>query len=227
MPVIALQASNKNAKKVNFFLLHSFIPKTGGTALLNFFRKNGATIFFDSVNNLLSNPTVGILNCPTQHFHYELLNNLFNLDRMNYSFTIVRNPIDRIKSDYVWSQRGRLKQGEGVNFDQWVDQIFKAYQKNPFVLDNHIRPQVEFVGPSIKRVFKYESGLDLVVQEIFKELGLVLRNPILLEKENTGESYLPDGMRSKDIQMKPETMEKIVEFYVKDFETFGYKKADS
>ena len=222
MPVIQLRLNREQSEPVNIHILHSFVPKTGGTAILNYFKKNGAMVYFDSINNALSFPKVGVLKCPTQHFHYELLDSMFNIDKFISSFSIVRNPIDRIRSDYVWSQRGVIAGGSPVSFDDWVDYVFAKYQSNPFILDNHIRPQSEFIGPKIKTIYKYEEGLNTVVESIFKDLKIQTIKPVEIERLNTSEEYLSNGLKASDIEIKSATKDKIMKFYEADFKTFDY-----
>ena len=226
MPIIKLKVPRKQdqGKFVAVHLLYSSIPKTAGTAVLGYFRKLDAEFYFDKVNNPLAEPRFGILKCPSQHFHYDLLDSIFNIEAVDFSFSIVRNPFDRIKSDYVWSQRQLAKGGEMIPFDDWVTQVFEKYQSNPYFMDNHLRPQSEFVGPKIKRVFKYEDGMEQIISEVFKECKITISSgEIKLPKKNTSQEYLPEGMSMEDIKMSDETRKKIVKFYKDDFKNFGYE----
>lgn len=58
--------------KNNLKVLYVHIPKTGGTYIEDLFRQNGFDVkFWES--NLLG----GALRCSPQHYHHELLNNIF------------------------------------------------------------------------------------------------------------------------------------------------------
>ena len=51
------------------------------------------------------------------------------------------------------------------DFDGWVGAILAACRANPYICDNHIRPQADFVVPG-HRLFDFGAGLDPVVRWI-------------------------------------------------------------
>ncbi len=50
-------------------------------------------------------------------------------------------------------------------FDAWVAKVFADQLDDPYLSDNHIRPQVEFTGPDVK-IFLFEEGLEQVLRWI-------------------------------------------------------------
>ena len=150
------------------YVLFSHVPKAGGTTIEHMFAANGwARHLFDDGNGSTINPA---LKCSPQHWHATMLENVCNLSRMAYSFCIVRNPVDRILSEYRW----RVKYfGVTKSADEWIPEALAAYAANPFVHDNHIRPQCEFIVAGM-RVFRLESGVDAIVREISSALGIGL-----------------------------------------------------
>lgn len=199
--------------------MHAFIPKTGGTALINYVKELGFDVYFHNENN----PIIGLVKCPTQHFQYDLLEQCFNLQKFSYSFSIVRNPLDRLKSDYVWLFRNRQDKSRLPSFDEFTDRAFREYERNPFVFDNHIRPQYQFVGEHIRRVFKYEDGLNSICGEIFRDCGLKMKAEIAIKSVNSSEEYLGKNRSSQSIEVEKSTRDKIYRFYERDFEQFDYK----
>jgi hypothetical protein len=177
----------------------------------------GAEVFFGREYNKL----VGLIKCPTQHFDYNILNNLVNMEAFHYRFTIVRHPVEKLKSDFIWSTR-TLKQNERPTFADWFENCQRQFQKNKYFLDNHIRPQVEFVGPDVK-VYKYEDGLNSIVKNIFSDLRISLDKDIDIPLLNTSAEYLKDGQRSRDVIVLDSEMKKIREIYARDFEMFEYQ----
>ena len=217
MPVIRIM--NREAMVTALF---SFVPKTGGTALVEFFRKTGFEIFFYDENN----PIVGLLKVPTQHFQYDLLDDIFNIEAFNHSFAIVRNPLDRIKSDYVWWYRDHFGRTRVPSFDEWVPFVFAQYAENPYILDNHIRPQHMFSGPKLAKTYRYEDGLEAIFTDVCEACGLVVDRGRLdedakfIDRINGSEAYLGDGRTSADIEASDATVQKIRDFYRQDYEAF-------
>jgi hypothetical protein len=222
MPVITIPVDIKTKEPRFIHILQSFIPKSGGTSIINYFQGTGCKVSFGNYNNYLAAPDVNILKCPGQHFHYSMLENMFNMENFNYSFSIVRNPFARMKSEYVWAHRDALRAGNAGSFDAFVKFVFDKYPSNPFINHNHIRPQHEFVGPGIKKIFKFEEGLNNIIQALFKEVKISSPAPVDIKKSNAGEDYLPGGLSSSTIEMTPETKGMILKFYEKDFESFSY-----
>ncbi len=214
MPTILFE--NQGVKRVALF---SFVPKTGGSALIRFFQMIGARAFLHTENNEISS----LLKCPSQHFHYELLDEVYRLDRFHFSFMVVRNPVDRAKSDYLWSFRKLKDRASLPSFEQWFRAMIEQYRKDPYAFDNHIRPQHEFGGPAIRKVYKYEDGLEHVAIDVLKNLNLAFSKDEggrFVPRENTAEQYFGQGMKSADVPVSAEALALLKEFYRKDFESF-------
>ena len=81
------------------------------------------------------------LPCPPQHFPGPLLERLFRGDDFDYAFIIVRNPVYRMFSEYRYR---RKLEGVTDGFSEWLDSALEGFKKDPYHLQNHMRPQVEF-----------------------------------------------------------------------------------
>lgn len=216
MPVILIEKGNVKASS-----LFSFVPKTGGSALVKFFSEIGCRVFFHNENNAI----IGLLKAPSQHFHYEFLDKVFDIERFVFSFSVVRHPLARSRSDYLWAMRSIEDVAKAPSFDQWVSAILDRYQKDPFVFDNHIRPQSDFIGNKIKRVYFYEDGLEAAALDVIESMGFsvnVDRSQRFVPKSNTSEDNLRERGRilEEKAQASPETINKLHEFYRRDFERF-------
>lgn len=216
MPVILIEKDNKKAAS-----LFSFVPKTGGSALIKFFSGVGCRVFFHNENNSI----IGLLKAPSQHFHYEFLDKIFDIDKFSFSFSVVRHPLARSKSDYLWAMRNIEDVSKAPSFDQWFSAIVDEYQKNPFVFDNHIRPQSDFIGNKIKKVYRYEDGLEAAALDVIGSMGFsvnVDRSRRFVPKSNTSEGNLRERgeVLEEKAQASPEAITKLQEFYRKDFERF-------
>src|ERR1700722_5127549 len=123
-------------QKNNVSILFVHIPKAGGTRVENFFRQLGWKVsLFDGGQVKPSLNTVSW--CSPQHFHATILKNIFNINRFEYCFAIVRNPIDRIKSEVRWR---KAYFNPAIEPEQWIENALLSYGSNPFIHDNHIRP---------------------------------------------------------------------------------------
>lgn len=195
---------------VDILFIH--IPKAAGTTVEEVFcnhffsmsyrrgGKFGPVIAFDRQNK-----------CSPQHMHADLLEKHFHHRRFAETFCVVRHPLDRFISEFKFRFDTHDIAKAGLN--GFAEQVLAEYPDNPFLLDNHIRPQTEFIWRECK-VFKLEDGLD----KMFAQLSATLAEPLL-----------PSGKRfmlSKHIETEPlsaRNRDRIIEFYRQDFETFGYE----
>ena len=200
----------KNGKKALF--IH--IPKAAGTTIEDAFvdagfemsyrrgGKYGALNDLDKANG-----------CSPQHLHANLLDKCLSDHSFDVSFTVVRHPLERMISEYKFRTESRNSFALGKSLDEFADTALSEFQNNPLFLDNHIRPQVQFLWNSCK-VLKLENGLD--------ELSELVSNLINEDVSFSG----PPKMRSKksaQMQFSVEVEAKLRQFYTDDFKMFGYE----
>ncbi len=150
-------------------VLYIHVPKTGGTSVEHFLTANGfAAEYLDAGG-------AGSLNsyrrCPPQHMHAQQLMAILRPWRCGYVFATVREPLARIVSEY----RMRARTQDGFpRLPAWVDQSLKRYAEDPYIFENHLRPQVEFIIPGCD-VFRQEDGIGAgLVERIEARLDTVL-----------------------------------------------------
>ncbi|MEJ1160336.1 sulfotransferase family 2 domain-containing protein [Prosthecomicrobium sp. N25] len=195
-------------KGINVLFMH--IPKTGGTAIANAFRKTDVRV------SLLSTQLHGTsphrFPCSPQHFHAEAVRHLFADGYFDLRVTVVRHPVDRILSEYRMHMRSVLAAGVAIpDFAIWLDFFLRRSREEPYVKDNHLRPQVNFVEPGTE-VFRYEDGLAPVISRISEVLGLP--RPPSADRVNVGADVRAD--------VGPDCLARIRNHYAADFERFGY-----
>lgn len=83
-------------------------------------------------------------------------------------FTVVRDPVARMVSEYRYQRDGRLTGPFGrpvrrLGFSAWLRLMFALSDRNPYTHDNHFRPQVAFLPPGGAHVFRLEDGLQPVL----------------------------------------------------------------
>ena len=191
-------------------VLYVHVPKTAGSAVGAFFRKNGFQVHyfdnggFQSVNRYRR--------CSPQHMHAEPILSILRPERFNYVFMTVRDPIQRLLSEF--RMRSRLNK-DTVGLPAWFDWTMKRYLEDGYVWDNHIRPQMEFLLPNCE-VFRQEDGLgDTFVQLVEERLSIVLKHRTI-GVVNKGEATDLDP--ADVIKVEP----RVRQFYRQDYLTFGY-----
>lgn len=205
------QYRNKEAEKT-FLFIH--VPKTGGTAIETFFRGVGLTGYFDPPTYM---PVRRYLKVPPTHYDYDMLQRLFELDSL-YSFAVVRNPVNRMISQYKWALEKSTMASTfaQMNFSEFIHMMFAEYKKNENLLSGHYKPQVRFVGEKVTRVFRYEEGLDAIIRRVLEDLGFKPQDDLKIPVVNnsTPRTVVPS---ESDIQA-------IRDLYAEDFSAFGYNE---
>lgn len=196
-------------------VLFVHVPKTGGSSVERLFIASGWKARY-----LDRKVGVGTANwlrrCSPQHMHADMLNLLFRLDRFDLVFMTVRDPIARFRSEYSMRHRDDLRTDSGL-VDAWTDQAFAKYADNPFIHDNHLRPQSEFRVAGAE-VYKLEDGLDRAVADLRQRFGLELDEEIPHHMSRAKQSGIP----SEQVQISAETDKRLRDFYRDDFALFGY-----
>lgn len=207
--------------RINNRLLHLVhIPKTGGAGVTDYMRKKGDVALYSREQLAWAQST-------PQHLEFDVSRALIPEGFADELFAIMRDPLARLLSEYRYrvtrhsSQNpvlGRLAFSEGMKveldwneefqgtFEEWVDLVFMRYKEDPRVCDNHIRPQIDFIGSNMK-VFLFERGL----QKVYRWIDKIA---------DTQEVFTPlDRNESKkfDIEISDETNIKIRKLYEDDY----------
>jgi Sulfotransferase family len=193
-------------------VLFVHVPKTGGSAVEDAFSDAGWDVHFLD-RRARRHPVSQLRRCSPQHMHAALLDQVLRLDRMDAVLTVVRDPLARFRSEYLWRHR-RDPDLDPLAVEAWGRRRLERYAVDPFVRDNHIRPQAEFLLPGA-RVHRYEDGLQTAVDDLGGVEGLP---PPPRVAPAPGEG----AHRSADVPLTA-TLEALLRaFYREDFERFGY-----
>lgn len=94
--------------------------------------------------------------------HKQIIIETLDLSRFDLIFTVMRNPIDRMRSEFAWRHPGFLDEVfTEKQVEDWWFYHKELFRRDPFHLDNHFRPQTDFILPKAK-VFRFEADLDSV-----------------------------------------------------------------
>lgn len=194
-------------------ILFIHVPKAAGTTIeenflqLDFtmtYRRGGRygkLNMFDKVNG-----------CSPQHMHAALLDRHFDSGNFDWIFTIVRNPLDRLVSEYNF-RKTTMKNFEFKRFDDWILHAFSCFESNPFIYDNHLRPQSEFIWGETE-VYKLESELNI----LFDKISSIADT----KKKFDAKSYMTSNKFQNTKNISRSSRKLIEDFYSHDFEYFGY-----
>lgn len=193
----------------NHRLLFIHIPKTGGSSIEEAMHVIGPL-------RMRTKAIPVSLRVPPEHFRYADYVALLGRDFFSYAFAVVRNPYDRLESEYrmrsILASQGLW--GTLPEFSVWLEGVLESTRRDRSYLANHFRPQVEFLSSNV-RVFKYEATLGTALSQVGNETGVYLELPqkrYLSSKEFRGRIH----WHGHDVQA-------VNEFYRADFEVLGYK----
>lgn len=188
------------ADKIVLFI---HIPKTGGSSVEKVLRMAGG------IQALVSSDYRRFGTCNPQHFHAEMLERIAPPSFYDYSFVVARNPVDRIISEY---KMRKSSNPDLPPFGIWLGNVFARFETNRFALDNHLRPQVDFVTRQCE-VFRFEDGISSICKTVLQRAGIVFDF-----------GAMPHERKSANISVEPsdEDIERIAAFYQADFHEFGY-----
>jgi len=183
------------------------IPKTAGTSVEQFLIDKGRNeISFRGVNN----------NRSMHHYSSLKLQKIIPLKfNQYYKFSIVRNPYDRLLSEYYWTPVPNLGYKYGktkADFLYNITHIIKNKKYNENIYYDHFIPQYRFVYHYKKllvdQIFKFED-LEWVVGYLKKKLNINMDFPLL------NKSIKKDGWTENQKR-------KIYNLYKDDFRIFNY-----
>ena len=149
------------AKRVLF--IH--IPKTGGSSIVDWLRGKGMSSLYGLIHS-------NTCRCNPQHFTWADIKFLYPDHLWDFAFTIVRNPYDRLVSEYNWRlQQDNVLNKNLIDFERWLLFLSERLRKDPFVLDNHLRPQGDYLSERLT-IFRFEDGLEKIAGEICSKLEI-------------------------------------------------------
>jgi len=206
MPIFSREGRN---------LLFVHVPKTGGSTIERIFKRSGWTTYF------LETRATGadlfpLRRCSPQHYQAELLRELIDVSRFDVRFMIVRDPVARFRSEYLM-RNTKDPRTDAASVEAWADRAFTRYRTNPYVFDNHLRPQHEFRLDGVT-VHRLEDGMEAVMEDLNTRLQLDLDPKI----PHTMHSSKRAGVSSSAVELSPSLVDRLTEFYARDYEELGY-----
>jgi len=157
--IIITKSNNNNLEFVH-------IPKTGGTAIEILGLKNGIEWGSKKINklNVIKNED----NCSLWHNSTQ---EFIDSD----TFVVVRNPYERIVSEYNYRET-ECKNNDEEHMNNWIQQKIRQSYSDPHLYDNHFLPMSTYVydkngNKKIDHVLKYEN-LNKDIEFLFKTYNI-------------------------------------------------------
>lgn len=172
------------------------IPKSGGTSVWNAFNEAGHRVnFFDG--SFWHEKERRWHKSSPQHISRRDLEVLFSKGFFDYSFAIVRSPIDRFLSAF---NHNRNRIGRRVDIDRFIKMMeLRNKEKSDFfgkVFDNHFVPSCHFVLEDTQ-IFYLEDGMEHIFSEINFRFGLNLNRIPAKNAKNYTQKKIHDSIIKK------------------------------
>lgn len=191
------------------------IPKCGGSSIVEAFRDAQYSITMQ----MSGLPPQACLKVSPQHLTASAIKTFVNFEAFEDIFTIVRNPYERLMSEYRWQMRSHRNLDELPNFNSWVVKQLDSARTDQSYADNHIRPMVDFLSDlHLIRIFRYEAGLSAVLEYFMPEM--LFEAPALGTLKRSAE--IVPGLEVSISSLSQETLDDVNDFYSKDFDEFSY-----
>lgn len=186
------------------------IPKTGGVSIVFTYSEYqwGHLADRDKVREKI--PHYDLRDCgpPCSFWHHHGL--IETLYQGSHTFCVIRNPLDRILSEYRFQNLPDHVSSLNATLAQWKMDV----AENPFSHDNHLTPQHLF-AEKCNHVLLLDDHLEQSVQRLVEQYGIT---PKTLLRENVSiQQY--QHITSPDI-ISLENREWIESYYAKDFEWY-------
>jgi hypothetical protein len=120
------------------------IPKCGGTSINARFHQMGWRLDYYDGNQKTQISKIR-RNSP-QHSRIAQLDQLIDLDMVDFTFALVRDPFARIVSEYKFQ---RKLGWTTLGFQAWVGSALARAADTPAVFDSHLRPASDFIDPRV------------------------------------------------------------------------------
>jgi len=185
MPIFRLD--NKN---IHF----AHVPKCGGTSVETALSDAGIKLsLMDGLFWNFSNERW--YKSSPQHMVAADFTTLFTQDFIDFSFTVVRDPVERFLSAFNFNRR---RIGHTISIDRFLGKLERRNDFFSYQLDNHFVPAARF-APEEAEVFYLENGLDQVTKWLNLKFNTDLN--IQISKKNKGK-YTGQGSSTWRTLMK-------------------------
>ena len=204
------------------------IPKCGGSSVEDYIVERFGGIWLHDNTFSAREPARRWSRTSAQHIDWASLQQMLPVADFDAVFAVVRHPAARLASDFHFQIDVEKSTPAGTPFSAWLREQAAAFASDRFILDNHFRPQADFI-PEDCKIFHLEHGLDAIVPYLDALAGNQDGPRFIGHANRRGsntrvarvEAVMPDAA---DLAL-------IREIHAADFDRFGYvpgrKKPDA
>ena len=194
-------------------IFFAHVPKTGGSSVEDYLiRRFGGPLSLRDRTHVSGMRQRGLLSLATHLTADDLVD--FLPKNLDYSFAVVRNPLERTFSQYRF-QSGVSKTSH-LSFSTWLRVMMRCVALDKRVYQNHVRPQSDLV-PDEADHFRLEDGFDEMIERLDEITGMS-------SPEITVGHLLK--RKHEKIQISKQDVQLIQSYYDIDYQRFGYQKRD-
>ncbi len=197
------------------------VPKCAGSAIENYLQKRFGPLAFMNRRYLAVRQKQRWTKTSPQHVTADALAQLFPDNFFAAQFAVVRHPVQRLRSVFLFQRDIEEKLPLEMVFADWLATLEETWAARPFALDNHTRPMTDFI-PENATIFPIEAGLGAVVDWL-DALTQTDSEPRQIPQNNALKGRLKQlGKPAAEIEITQADIETIQRLYAADFERFGY-----
>ena len=219
----------KNSASILF--LH--IPKTGGSTIYKFFSDLGFNSSLYCTEYGRDSAYRSFINHP-QHLPYRILKEIVNINKCDFAFTTLRDPILRFKSSYAhFNRKSSLEDLQSKELQMKTIEILmrshlEASSNNTSTnFENQIfRRQVDFMGNGVKS-FRLEHDLEELEVKLYDIINTPSPNIStpenfkgMISNRQVRKRASISGINTKEIKLHEDVKRLVTAYYRKDIEIY-------
>lgn len=196
-------------------ILFLHIPKCGGSSVVETFRAAG----YETELEIRGKPIRSFLRTTPQHLTCSDLRSLVRFDQIQKVFAVVRNPVDRLLSEYRWTHR-ETEADSLPDVNDWLQETLAIVADDITHQDNHFRPMVTFFDPDIAvEIFPIEHSLNAICSYYLNTSDQLL---VSKAKHLKNSRAFANADALTKARLSAQSLALIHRFYAQDFLAFGY-----
>lgn len=203
-------------------LLFSHVPKCAGTSVETYLQRRFGPLAFRDRHYLKTPPALRWSRSSPQHAPASAIESVFPPEFFAGSFAVVRHPLRRLVSVFMFQMVNEDAIGRGVAFEDWVEALPELLARKPWIFDRHVRPMIESV-PADAEVIKLEDGLSRVVDYVDGICGKAEKPREMPLLKSHAQVALKRGRSVPVPRVTPRIREIVERLYAADYERFGYE----
>jgi hypothetical protein len=195
--------------KPGYTIYYAHVPKAGGTSVEDYLIRRFGPMMLSGRSHVRPGKR-RVMVSPPQHLAATDLAD-FLPEQIDYSFAVVRDPLDRIVSEYRFQSGFSL--ASRLSFSTWLRVVSFGRTREPRLYDNHVRPMVDIV-PEGAEAFKLEEGFEGLVARLDAVTGTTTPDLAI--------EHLLKTERKPAVRVLREDAALIARVYAADYARFGY-----